>query len=182
MPLGVWPRRPGGWHARSVEDSQHDDWTPDPTEQPRLESAEDRARRRAVEIAQDARCCMLTSTADDGALHARPMTPQQVTDDLEAWFFLSRSSDQARDIEARPRVNVSFEGPGDWLSVAGLATLVDDRHLVEEMWSPVVEEWFPNGPSDSDAVLLRVDAASAEYWKAPGGRVTSVLSYENARV
>jgi general stress protein 26 len=165
-----------------VEDSQHDDWTPDPTEQPRLESAEDRARRRAVEIAQDARSCMLTSTGDDGALHARPMTPQQVTDDLEAWFFLSGSSDQARDIVARPRVNLSFEGPGDWLSVAGLATLVDDRRLVEEMWSPLVEEWFPDGPSDPDAVLLRVDAASAEYWKSPGGRVTSVLSYEKARV
>ena len=165
-----------------MEDSQHDDWTPDPTEQPRLESAEDRARRRAVEIAQDARSCMLTSTGDDGALHARPMTPQQVTDDLEAWFFLSGSSDQARDIVARPRVNLSFEGPGDWLSVAGLATLVDDRRLVQEMWSPVVEEWFPNGPSDPDAVLLRVDAESAEYWKAPGGRVASVLSYEKARV
>lgn len=171
-----------GWHARAVEDSQHDDWTPDPTEQPRLESAEDRARRRAVEIAQDARSCMLTSTADDGALHARPMTPQQVTDDLEAWFFLSGSSDQARDIVARPWVNLSFEGPGDWLSVAGLATLVDDRRLVEEMWSPLVEEWFPDGPSDPDAVLLRVDAASAEYWKSPGGRVASVLSYEKTRV
>lgn len=180
-PRGV-DGRTGGWHARAVEDSQHDDWTPDPTEQPRLESAEDRARRRAVEIAQDARSCMLTSTGDDGALHARPMTPQQVTDDLEAWFFLSGSSDQARDIVARPRVNLSFEGPGDWLSVAGLATLVDDRRLVEEMWSPLVEEWFPDGPSDPDVVLLRVDAASAEYWKSPGGRVTSVLRYEKARV
>jgi general stress protein 26 len=180
-PRGV-DGRTGGWHARAVEDSQHDDWTPDPTEQPRLESAEDRARRRAVEIAQDARSCMLTSTGDDGALHARPMTPQQVTDDLEAWFFLSGSSDQARDIVARPRVNLSFEGPGDWLSVAGLATLVDDRRLVEEMWSPLVEEWFPDGPSDPDVVLLRVDAASAEYWKSPGGRVASVLSYEKARV
>ena len=165
-----------------MEDSQHDDWTPDPTEQPQLESAEDRARRRAVEIAQDAHACMLTSTAGDGALHARPMTPQQVTDDLEAWFFVSRSSEQAQDLVARPRVNLSFEGPGDWLSVAGVATLVDDRSLVEEMWSPVVDEWFPAGPSDTDVVLLRVEASSAEYWKTPGGRVASVLSYEKARV
>jgi general stress protein 26 len=165
-----------------VEDSQHDDWTPDPTEQPLLDSAEDRARRRAVEIAQDARVCMLTSTAGDGALHARPMMPQQVTDDLEAWFLVSRTSQQVRDIVARPRVNLSFEGLDDWLSVAGVATLVDDRRLVEEMWSPVVEEWFPDGPEDSDAVLLRVDAALAEYWKAPGGKVASVLGYEKARV
>ena len=178
----MWTGRDGGWDARAVEDSQHDDWTPDPTEQPQLESAEDRARRRAVEIAQDAHVCMLTSSAADGALLARPMMPQQVTDDLEAWFLVSRTSQQARDIMARPQVNLSFEGLDDWLSVAGVAVVVDDRRLVEEMWSPAVEDWFPDGPSDPDAVLLRVDAASAEYWKSPGGKVASVLSYEKARV
>ena len=69
-----------------MEEIQHDDWTPDPTEHREPESGDVIARRRAVEIAQDARFCMVTSTAGDGALHARPMTPQQVTDDLEAWF------------------------------------------------------------------------------------------------
>jgi general stress protein 26 len=165
-----------------VEDSQHDDWTPDPTERPEPESSDDRARRRAVEIAQDARSCMVTSTAPDGALHARPMTPQQVTDDLEAWFFISRSSEHAADLVARPRVNLSFQGSGDWLSVAGKAAIVDDRRLAEEMWNPVVDAWFPDGPGDPDVVLLRVAAESAEYWKAPGGRVASVLSFVKAKL
>jgi general stress protein 26 len=165
-----------------VEDSQHDDWTPDPTERPEPESSDDRARRRAVEIAQDARFCMVTSTAPDGALHARPMTPQQVTDDLEAWFFISRSSEHAADLVARPRVNLSFQGSGDWLSVAGKAAIVDDRRLAEEMWNPVVDAWFPDGPGDPDVVLLRVAAESAEYWKAPGGRVASVLSFVKAKL
>ncbi len=165
-----------------MEDSQHDDWTPDPTEHQEPESSDARARRRAVEIAQDARFCMVTSTAPDGALHARPMTPQQVTDDLEAWFFISRSSEQAADISSQSRVNLSFDGSSDWLSVAGTGTLVDDRKLVEEMWNPVVEAWFPDGPGDPDVTLLRVDAESAEYWKAPGGRVASLLSFVKAKV
>jgi general stress protein 26 len=165
-----------------VEDSQHDDWTPDPTERPEPESSDDRARRRAVEIAQDSRFCMVTSTAPEGALHARPMTPQQVTDDLEAWFFISRSSEHAADLVARPRVNLSFQGSGDWLSVAGKAAIVDDRRLAEEMWNPVVDAWFPDGPGDPDVVLLRVAAESAEYWKAPGGRVASVLSFVKAKL
>ena len=46
-----------------MEESQLDDWTPDPTEHREPESGEDIARRRAVEIAQDARFCMVTSTA-----------------------------------------------------------------------------------------------------------------------
>ena len=70
---------------------------------------------------------MVTSTASDGALHARPMTPQQVSDELEAGFFISRSSEQAADIAAQPLVNLFFDGSSDWLSVAGSATLVDDR-------------------------------------------------------
>ena len=164
-----------------MEESQHGDWTPDPTERPEPESADDIARRRAVEIAQDARYCMVTSTAADGALHARPMTPQQVTDDLEAWFLISRTSEQATDVAERPRVNMSFDGSSDWLSVAGSATLVDDRRLVEEMWNPVVAAWFPDGPHDPDLVLLRVDAESAEYWKAPGGRAASLLSRVKAK-
>jgi general stress protein 26 len=163
-----------------VDDSQHDDWTPDPTEHPTPESRDDIARRRAVEIAQDARFCMLTSASGDGALHARPMTPQQVTDELEAWFFISRTSEQATDVAERPRVNLSFDGSSDWLSVAGTATLVDDRRLVAEMWNPVVEAWFPDGPQDPDLVLLRVDAVSAEYWKAPGGRAATLLTYVKA--
>ena len=165
-----------------MEDSQRDDWTPDPTEHQELESTDERARRRCVEIAQDARYCMVTGTADDGALHARPMTPQQVSDDLEAWFFISRSSEQAADLAARSRVNLAFDGSSDWLSVAGRATLVDDRALVREMWNPVVAAWFPDGPDDPDVVLLRVDAESAEYWKAPGGRAASLLSFVKAKV
>jgi general stress protein 26 len=163
-----------------VDDIQLDDWTPDPTEDRGPESSDDRARRRVVEIAQDARFCLITSAATDGALHARPMAPQQVNDDLEAWFFISRTSDQARDLAARPDVNLSFDGSGDWLSVAGRATLVDDRSMVREMWNPVVGAWFPDGPDDHDVVLLRVDAESAEYWKEPGGRLASLLSFVKA--
>ena len=110
------------------------------------------------------------------------MTPQQVTDDLESWFFISRSSEQAADLGARPDVNLSFDGSSDWLSVAGRATLVDDRALVKEMWNPVVEAWFPDGAEDPDVLLLRVDAESAEYWKAPGGRAASLLSFVKAKV
>ena len=84
-----------------MEDSQHDDWTPDPTSARSPSPAttrpppasRDRPGRALLHADQP---------AGDGALHARPMTPQQVNDDLEAWFFISRSSDQADDLAARP--------------------------------------------------------------------------------
>ena len=78
-------------------------------------------------------------------------------------------------------MNLSFDGSSDWLSVAGRATLVDDRSMVREMWNPVVGAWFPEGPDDPDVLLLRVDAESAEYWKEPGGRLASLLSFVKAK-
>jgi hypothetical protein len=34
----------------------------------------------------------------------------------------------------------------------------------------------PGYPGDPEVVLLRVDAASAEYWDSPGGRIATALS------
>lgn len=163
-----------------MEDTQHDDWTPDPTERPEPESGEQRARRRAVEIAQDAHVCLVTTAATDGTLHTRPMTPEQVTDDLEAWFFVSRASQLAADLATRPRVSLSFEGGSDWLSLSGVATLVAERPMIEELWNPVAASWFPDGPAHPDVLLLKVQAESAEYWKSPGGSPASVLSFLSA--
>ena len=38
----------------------------------------------------------------------------------------------------------------------------------------------PDGPGDPDVALLRVDAASAEYWDSPGGRIATALSFAKA--
>jgi hypothetical protein len=35
---------------------------------------------------------------------------------------------------------------------------------------------------DPDVVLLRVDAATAEYWDSPGGRLASVISFAKAKL
>ena len=45
-----------------------------------------------------------------------------------------------------------------------------------------VGAWFPDGPDDAGIVLLRVDAASAEYWDNPGGKIATALSSARAKV
>ena len=35
---------------------------------------------------------------------------------------------------------------------------------------------------DGPVVLLRVEAASAEYWDSPGGRLASVVSFAKAKL
>lgn len=68
-----------------------------------------------------------------------------------------------------------------WVSLTGHAVVIDDLAKKEELWNSVVGAWVPNGPEDPDVVLLRVDAASAEYWDTPGGRIASLVSFAKAK-
>ena len=78
----------------------------------------DISQEQVVEIMRGERFVMLTSIAVDGALHSHPMTPQEVTDDADVWFFVGLGTEQAQALQSNPQVNLSFAHLGSWLSVA----------------------------------------------------------------
>jgi general stress protein 26 len=137
---------------------------------------------KVAELLKDERFGLFTTIAPDGTLISRPMALQQVEFDGDLWFFAERSSRKVGHITANPQVNVSTSGSSSWVSLTGHAVVVDDLAKKRELWNSLVEAWFPDGPEDPDVVLLRVDAASAEYWDSPGGRVASVLSFAKAKL
>jgi general stress protein 26 len=140
------------------------------------------AQDKVLEIMRGQRFCMLTSIGADGRLHAHPMTPQEVTDGGDAWFFVDRTSEQAANVTAEKRVNLAFSDGSTWLSVAGHASLRDDRAKIDELWNDMVEAWFPEGKESPDVTLLLVEADTAEYWDTPGGRIASVLAFARTKL
>lgn len=140
------------------------------------------AQDAVVEIMRDDRFCMLTSVGPEGRLHAHPMTPQEVTDEGDVWFFLGQSSEQATNIDAEKRVNLAFSDGSTWLSVAGHGVVLRDQAKIEELWNPMVAAWFPDGPHSPEVALLHVESDSAEYWDTPGGRVASALAFVKSRL
>ncbi len=137
---------------------------------------------KVLEIMRSDRFCMLTSVGDQGRLQSHPMTPQEVTDDGDVWFFIDTSSDQARYIEAEKRVNLAYSDGSTWLSVAGHGDVRQDRQKIEELWNPMVEAWFPDGKDSPSVGLLFVGSDTAEYWDTPGGRISSALAFAKAKV
>jgi general stress protein 26 len=138
---------------------------------------------KVLELMRDERFCMLTSVGAEGRLHAHPMTPQEVTDDGDVWFFVDRNSEQATNIAGEKRVNLAFSDGSTWLSVAGHASLRDDRTKVDELWNDMVEAWFPDGKESPNVALLLVESDSAEYWDPPGGgRTASVLAFAKTKL
>ncbi|MCZ2823209.1 MULTISPECIES: pyridoxamine 5'-phosphate oxidase family protein [unclassified Modestobacter] len=152
------------------------------TEDTRAEDTRAADTRKVAELLKDERIAVFTTITPDGTLMSRPMSMQQVEFDGDLWFFASRSSRKVAQVTANPQVNVATSGSDSWVSLTGHAVVFDDLAKKQQLWNPVVEAWFPNGPEDPDVVLLRVDAASAEYWDSPGGRLASVFSFAKAKV
>lgn len=132
-------------------------------------SPTDLDRQDVVALLRDASWVMLTTALPDGTLLSHPMVPQGVDEDSDVWFFVSLHGDQADALRGDPHVNLSVAETGTWLSVAGRAGFVEDRAIVEQLWTDRAARSFPGGIDDPDLGLLQVRSESAQYWGVPGG-------------
>lgn len=142
----------------------------------------DDGKAKVQELIEDIRTCMLTTVSDDGAIVSRPMTAQTFELDGDLWFFVAPDSATAEEIRSSPRVNAAFAGGSSWVSVAGTATVEHDAAKARELWNPMVEAWFPDGPDDPGVTLVRLAADTAEYWDSPGGKAVTVLNLVKSKV
>ena len=77
--------------------------------------------------------------------------------------------------------------------LSGTVRTDDNRAVIDKLWSPQVEAWFPGGKDDPNLALLRFDIDSAELWEADmslsgnlkmvfGGTIRSSEAGSHARV
>ena len=125
--------------------------------------------------------CMLT-TIDGGHLRSRPMSTQQFEFEGDLWFFTSDRTHKIEDIRNDDRVNVAYsDGKSDrYVSVSGRAEILRDRAKIEELWSPVLKAWFPEGIEDPSLCLLKVNVDQAEYWDTPSGKIVQLVGFLKA--
>lgn len=130
-------------------------------------------------LIKDVEVAMFTTTGVDGRLYSRPLGTQQVEFDGDLWFATSADSPKVAEIALNPRVNVAYASTSrnSYVSVAGTAQIVDDRAKIEELWSPAMKLFFPEGKDDPKLRLIHVHAESAEYWDGPGTLLGKALSF-----
>lgn len=137
--------------------------------------------KKLVDLLEDMPIGMLTTFGPEGP-RSIPMARQEVEPGAELWFITVKDSAHSRAIAADPRVSVTFTARDSWVAVYGRANLVDDRDKLAELWNTFAEAWLPGGVDDPNAVLLRVDVESGEYWDTPGGKVASLLSFVKTKL
>ena len=139
---------------------------------------------KVAELVERATICMLTTMTADGRHLARPMALQEVEFDGDLWFFAASDSAKVEQVRSNPQVNVSFSNDkqSEWTSIAGTAEVVDDRGKAEQLWSPALKVWFPDGVETPELILIKVHADSAEYWSSPSSKLVRLLGGIRAAV
>ena len=127
---------------------------------------------------------MLTTVEEDGSLHSRPMTTQEVEFDGDLWFFTQEHSPKVWEAGQHRHVNVSFADPekSRFISASGVATLVGDRAKMEQLWKPAYKIFFPKGVDDPETALLKVTVEKAEYWDSSPTAIGRAFDFAKAYV
>jgi len=111
---------------------------------------------------------MLVTRDDSGAPRARPMRVVKRGPHGDLWFATASDSPKMDELDADPRVAVTLQSGGAFVSLTGTARIVRDRGRIDEVWSAPMKAWFPEGKDDPNLVLLQVRANLAEYWDRRG--------------
>jgi general stress protein 26 len=111
---------------------------------------------------------MLVTRSADGGMRSRPLAIAEKREDEALYFATAAESSKVDEIEADSHVNVTMQHGGRYVSLSGLARVVRDRGLVEQLWSEAWKVWFPQGKDDPSLRILIVEPTEAAYWDGSG--------------
>jgi general stress protein 26 len=143
-------------------------------------------RAKLWDLIKDIKFAMLTTHHSNGHLHSRPMTTQNraIDEDDALWFFMSRSKEPALDLQNDDQVNLAYANPDEqsYVSVSGVAQLVEDEQRKRQLWNKANEAWFPQGVEDPDLALIKVTITHADYWDAKASKLVRLYELAKANV
>ncbi|MEM1119822.1 MAG: pyridoxamine 5'-phosphate oxidase family protein [Bacteroidota bacterium] len=121
--------------------------------------------------------CMFV-TQDGAKFKSRPFITVKVDEAGNIWFFTNKQEDAATELQTTSQVNLAYSHPDhqNYLSISGHAVLVNDSKKMDELWSPVLEAWFPKGKADNNLTLIKVTPNGAAYWDAEGSKIVNLVN------
>ena len=142
------------------------------------------AIEKMKELVEHNRICMFTSNVEEVPLQTRPMTTQEVDDEGNFWFFSPKDSHKNYEVRSDARVQLLFANTSasEYLTVYGMATIVNDRKKIEQMWSPMVKAWFQEGKDDPNLSLIKVAPEDAYYWEPKQNKMVTLLKIASSAI
>jgi general stress protein 26 len=126
---------------------------------------EDEGHQKARALLQDIKIVMMVTHEPQGGLHARPMQIVGVEDNI-VWFFTDVNSGKSMAIDRDHDVLLAASHPEhkEYVSVSGVARVVQDVEKQRALWTEDARPWFPDGAPSEELALIAVRMRDAEYW------------------
>ncbi len=147
-----------------------------------LQSGE--ATKKLKQLAEEIKVCMFITNTQSNDEHTRPMSTIEVEDNGTLWFFTDVRSIKVDEITKEKDVHLTYAHPGkeSYMDVWGRASVVTDRAIIKEKWSPIIKAWFPGGEDDPNAALLKIVPTDCYYWEAKSGKMIQFIKMAAAAV
>ncbi len=118
--------------------------------------SETRVLEAAREVMKTARYCFLVTLDEAGKMHARVMDPFLPTDDMTVWMGTNANTRKVSQIRKDPRATLAYYDATTmgYVTLVGTARMVDDLEARREYWKPEWAEFYPNGPTADDYILI----------------------------
>lgn len=117
------------------------------------------------------RYCFATTVGAAGEPNARIVEPFSLEEDWSVAFVTSRSSRKAAEIERTGRLALAYQHDPDgaYVALVGRARIDADLDAKSICWKDDLDEWFPAGRDDPDAVVVRFTTERVELWSHARG-------------
>lgn len=121
---------------------------------------------KLTKLVDEVKVCMFATVQEDYTVTSRPMQTIKVDSEGNIWFFTNEFSEKVEEISKDNTVYLMYSHPGNntYVHLKGICSVVTDKEKIQEMWSPIVKAWFPEGVDDPALSLLKVDTLEASYW------------------
>ncbi len=140
---------------------------------------------KLVAMVKDVRTCMLiTNEKNNKNLSGRPMGISKIDANGTMWFFTKASSFKVDEIEQNKKVSIAItnESSQNYLMIHGIATLVNDKNKMKELWNSIMKAWFPLGLKDPDITLIKVTPSEVNYWDSSSSKMVVLFNLLKAIV
>ncbi|WP_047546446.1 pyridoxamine 5'-phosphate oxidase family protein [Psychroserpens sp. Hel_I_66] len=126
---------------------------------------------------------MMATKLDSRPFSVCPMTTQEIDEDGKLWFFTGKNSEHYRQLEKDNRLHLTYANQGDqeYLSVYGVAHILEDKQKIDELWSSILKVWF-SGKDDPNLALLCVTIKDAYYWDQKYNKAVTIFKMAKAAI
>lgn len=136
------------------------------------------ALKKIKELADKASSCFFCTSLKSGlAFQTRPMAAEEIDEQGNFWFLSASDSKKNQEIMEDSRVQLLFQGSShsDFMTLYGHAEISRDAQKIEELWDPMMKNWFTEGKSDPRITVIKFAPSEGYYWDTKNAMPVSLL-------